>query len=56
MPTTEIKIGDTFQIEKTTPFGKKIKETTKVVMVNPLTNKVLFDNGMELYKVELTNV
>lgn len=45
----KVNKGDKFEITRTTPFGKIVKETLTVAMV--WNNKVVFDNGQEVYHV-----
>lgn len=41
----QVKIGDKFQLERTSRYGKKIKETITIVAI--VGNKVIFDTGFE---------
>lgn len=43
----KVNKGDKFEITRTTPFGKIVKETLTVAMV--WNNKVVFDNGQVVY-------
>lgn len=43
--STKVKIGDQFQLIRTTRFGKVVKQSLTVVQI--LGNRVLFDNGSE---------
>lgn len=42
--------GQKFQINRTTPFGKKISETLTVVAV--IGNNVMMDNGKTFHRTQ----
>lgn len=46
-----INIGDKFNYEFTTPFGKQISEIITVVAIN--NNSVLMDNGQTFHLMQL---
>tara|TARA_R110002049_G_scaffold27376_1_gene94595 strand:+ start:270 stop:443 length:174 start_codon:yes stop_codon:yes gene_type:complete len=45
MILNKAKVGDSFTITRTTPFGKTVKETLTVEML--FGNRVIFNNGSE---------
>jgi len=45
MILNKAKVGDSFTVTRTTPFGKTVKETLTVEML--FGNKVIFDNGSQ---------
>jgi len=41
----QAQIGEKFELERTSPYGKKIKETITIVAI--VGTKVIFDTGFE---------
>ena len=45
--------GQQFEITRTLAFGKTATEIITIVAIHPWNNKILFDNGLELYAEQL---